>query len=678
GGAADANPAGPLFSPGIVRRSEGPRRHQTRESRHGWSGNAPSSSSSSRRVSGDGLGASSLRGSTAGDGGGGVEEFGLPPVPPFYPLGGRGGTPSAGRLGGGAAAVGRGGSSSSGGLDAREGGVGGTFLFGGGGAGPARITAAKPRGHTRKNGKGRGRGGNAGSDGAGAMSEQEEEEGGAEENDGGAEADGEGGHAAHTPTETRDLYRSMAYGARLSAWESLYLLGQLPPLQEVILLKERCLRKYRETAAAAAASVTAAADERQPLQRRQQQPGGRHRPRAPVPLLRPVALRKGFPPGADLLPSAPRRSSVSLMQPPPPRQALGFPASAASAVGGTQGLLSGAGAGGGGGRRASMFGTPGRMPPPGPVRGARSPGVRWEDSDDLLTPAKRAQVEAERDGRERSFAHATPGGARVWKQAATSNQGTPWAAPRPTQPRSLVVGEPVRRASVGGFGSGSTPMSGRRRPGGPFQRGPGTPAAMTRRIISVLEDAGSPGSPQRRLALPSPSPPRDTLAARPRRYEQEAGPLPTRMLSVPHPTGGGGGGGGAAEKASRAAASGAAAAKGGGVTPAKLPPSRWARTSNGDAHHYIGATPATGGAGTGRERRRQRESARNDDNNNNNKAAAGAVDDDDEEPSPTVTPGSRKRKTSEDHGRKTGGGGGGTPSGRREAGRESGEAEPES
>ncbi|CAN0245097.1 unnamed protein product, partial [Ectocarpus sp. 4 AP-2014] len=61
----------------------------------GTKGNAisklPSSlrlSSSARRASGDGLGSTSLRGSTAGDGGGGgAEELGLPPVPPFYKLG---------------------------------------------------------------------------------------------------------------------------------------------------------------------------------------------------------------------------------------------------------------------------------------------------------------------------------------------------------------------------------------------------------------------------------------------------------------------------------------------------------------------------------------------------------------------------------------------------------------
>lgn len=376
GGVADANSAGSLlFSPGIVaRRSEGPRR-QTRGSRAGRNGNAPPLSSS-RRVSGDGLGAASLRGSTAGDsggGGGGIVEFGLPPVPPFYPLGGSAATPSAGRR---VAAAGRSG---------REG-AGGAYLFGGGGAGPARLTVVETPGQkSKKNGKGRG--GNEGRGGTDELPEEEDEE----EREGG-EPDGEGGYATHTSTETRDLYRSVAYGPRLSAWESLYLLGQLPPTQEVIQLKERCLQKYRETIAAAAAnSVTAG------TQRLQHPLGRRRRPRAPMPLLRPVALRKAFPPGADLLPLAPQRPSVSFMQPPPPRQALGFPA--ASSIGGSQGLFGG---GGGGGRRTSQFGTPRRMPPPpAAAGGARPSGVRWEDSNDLLTPAKRAQVEAERDGRER-------------------------------------------------------------------------------------------------------------------------------------------------------------------------------------------------------------------------------------------------------------------------------------
>ncbi|CAN0541697.1 unnamed protein product, partial [Ectocarpus sp. 12 AP-2014] len=110
GGGADANPTkAAFFSPGVGQRREGLRR-QTRRggAGAGTKGNAisklPSSlrlSSSARRASGDGLGSTSLRGSTAGDGGGGggAEELGLPPVPPFYKLGAASPAP-AGRVGG--------------------------------------------------------------------------------------------------------------------------------------------------------------------------------------------------------------------------------------------------------------------------------------------------------------------------------------------------------------------------------------------------------------------------------------------------------------------------------------------------------------------------------------------------------------------------------------------------
>lgn len=101
----------------------------------------------------------------------------------------------------------------------------------------------------------------------------------------------------------------------------------------------------------------------------------------------------------------------------------------------------------------------------------------------------------------RSFAHATPGGAQVWKPAATSNQGTPWAARRPQpRPHTLVVEEPDRRRSSSsstGFGFPSTPGSSSRRRSVQPYRGPNTPASMTRRIISVLEDVGSPRPPLR-------------------------------------------------------------------------------------------------------------------------------------------------------------------------------------
>ena len=90
----------------------------------------------------------------------------------------------------------------------------------------------------------------------------------------------------------------------------------------------------------------------------------------------------------------------------------------------------------------------------------------------------------------RSFAHATPGGARVWKAAATSDQGTPWAAraKQRTRPggRTVVVEETPPR---GGY-AGASP--GRRGRTDDISGPPHTPAAMTRRIISVLGDTGTP------------------------------------------------------------------------------------------------------------------------------------------------------------------------------------------
>lgn len=92
----------------------------------------------------------------------------------------------------------------------------------------------------------------------------------------------------------------------------------------------------------------------------------------------------------------------------------------------------------------------------------------------------------------RSFAIATPGGARVWKTASASNQGTPWAArsqQQRSQPgvRTLVVAESPRRQSSSTLGQ--------HRPGEESNGAPRTPAAMARRIISVLNDASSPRSP---------------------------------------------------------------------------------------------------------------------------------------------------------------------------------------
>ncbi|CAM9270393.1 unnamed protein product, partial [Ectocarpus sp. 13 AM-2016] len=259
GGGADVNPTkAAFFSPGVGQRREGLRR-QTRRggAGAGTKGNAisklPSSlrlSSSARRASGDGLGSTSLRGSTAGDGGGGggrAEELGLPPVPPFYKLEAASPAP-AGRVG-----------DDEGEASHEHGGIGvarslrsGRVIDGvvgvGGGAAPAAaavgssdISGRATDGKIKRSGKGpRARSGHLGAD---DMQEEEEEE---EEGDDDGDDDEErgGGGAALTATERRDLYRSLARGPYLSAWESLYLLRQLNS-PEANALKERCLKKYK-------------------------------------------------------------------------------------------------------------------------------------------------------------------------------------------------------------------------------------------------------------------------------------------------------------------------------------------------------------------------------------------------------------------------------------------------
>lgn len=85
----------------------------------------------------------------------------------------------------------------------------------------------------------------------------------------------------------------------------------------------------------------------------------------------------------------------------------------------------------------------------------------------------------------------------MWTQAATSSQGTPWAARRvPPQSRTLVIEEPVGRGGSG-FGSAATPGSSRRRPGDRYG-GPSTPAEKARAIVSILDDVAgsSPRSPR--------------------------------------------------------------------------------------------------------------------------------------------------------------------------------------
>ncbi|CAN0145647.1 unnamed protein product, partial [Pylaiella littoralis] len=168
-GADDAaNPAAALlFSPGVGRRSAGPR-HQTRGPRTGRDFNA---ASSSRRTSaGHGIGSASLRGSTAGDGG--MDEFDLPPVPAFYPLGSGAAAPSIGgriRHGTHGSSSGRRVTDGTG----VNGGAAGPFpTFGGGASGPTGLSTANSR--RKNNGKGRRRGGQLGGGGADELHEEEE------------------------------------------------------------------------------------------------------------------------------------------------------------------------------------------------------------------------------------------------------------------------------------------------------------------------------------------------------------------------------------------------------------------------------------------------------------------------------------------------------------------------
>ena len=84
----------------------------------------------------------------------------------------------------------------------------------------------------------------------------------------------------------------------------------------------------------------------------------------------------------------------------------------------------------------------------------------------------------------RSFVLGTPGGARTWKRATSSTQGTPWAGR--VQQRST----PVRQKALLERGLGRSGPWGNT----PSKNGLETPAELTRRIMSVLEDLGTPVS----------------------------------------------------------------------------------------------------------------------------------------------------------------------------------------
>lgn len=124
------------------------------------------------------------------------------------------------------------------------------------------------------------------------------------------------------------------------------------------------------------------------------------------------------------------------------------------------------------------------------------------------------------------------------------------------------------------------------------------------------------------LTGPERSPSPDSPTTRPKRHLED-GPLPTRTLSVPHPTGGGGTRGEGQRRDDVTGGTGTTP-----LTPARLPPSRWARRSD----LFTESRRQTVGSirrGDGRR--------------------GVGISDDDMDPTPV----SRKRKTS-DHGTSTG------------------------
>lgn len=186
------------------------------------------------------------------------------------------------------------------------------------------------------------------------------------------------GDPPFTPTELKDLVRSLRFRRGLPPAAAMYLLSKLES-RSAALVRQQILDEHRDLIAAlqdpvggAAEGGTAARESRRggtmgdPRARSGARGGG-------VPLVAPVARRRVTPPGADLAPPAPLQSPVML--PPPPR---GFFAGGGSA--GRQRLFD---------HRPEMQR---EMPPPAP---------RGEDSVDLLTPARRRTLAEGRNGRER-------------------------------------------------------------------------------------------------------------------------------------------------------------------------------------------------------------------------------------------------------------------------------------
>lgn len=181
-----------------------------------------------------------------------------------------------------------------------------------------------------------------------------------------------------TPTELKDLVRSLRFRRGLPPAAAMYLLSKLES-RSAALVRQQILDEHRDLIAALKDPVSGAAGGGAPVRESRRggamgDPSARSGARGGgVPLVAPVARRRVTPPGADLAPPAPLQSPVML--PPVPR-----------------GLLAG---GGSAGRQRLFDHRPEmhrEMPPPAP---------RGEDYVDLLTPARRRTLAEGRDGRER-------------------------------------------------------------------------------------------------------------------------------------------------------------------------------------------------------------------------------------------------------------------------------------
>lgn len=218
--------------------------------------------------------------------------------------------------------------------------------------------------------------------------------------------------APFTPTELRDLVHSLRFRRGLPPAAAMYLLSRMES-PSAALVRRQILQEYRAAAADAASSLDPGSSR---LERSQPALGagrgrGRDGERSPIggghaglglrfaarasggggtsragTLVAPVPRRRDAPPGAELVPVAPL--GLPLMLPPPPPR--GFPFGSAGGVG------AGGAVGGRGGSMRSPL--PPSMPPPSsPFRRGREGSAE----EDLLTPARRARLDAQHRGRER-------------------------------------------------------------------------------------------------------------------------------------------------------------------------------------------------------------------------------------------------------------------------------------